>query len=171
MTLTGATAPSAVRHRSANSTYLMKRHTTEPSLKPVVSSVRLSAEKDTVFTPPLRYEWHCSSMVCSWRGKGARHENLAAEVVKRERLKDTASPTIAEVSRRRTKPSRPTDDSHMLWGDKTSEAGPSGWPLASWSGVSRTTCLLDTPSMFWGNGARKRYVWRRKTWTLFNFGE
>lgn len=106
----GARAPSAV-HVGA---YLLNRHTTEPSLKPVVRSVRLSAENDTVFTPPPRYEWHCSSMCCSWRWKKQRERKPHAGGAECEYLKDAASTTIADVSRMRTRPSRPTEDSHML---------------------------------------------------------
>lgn len=47
----------------------------------------------------------------------------------------------------RSKPSRPAEANQRQWGDRRTDAGPSGWPFTSWIGFSWTTCWLVRPSV------------------------
>lgn len=62
-----ATVPPTVynKYGSLLSVYLRLEQTMEPSFKPTVRRVWLSAENNTLRTLPLPYRWHCSWINCS----------------------------------------------------------------------------------------------------------
>lgn len=164
-----ATVPSTVhsgalcKHDSLLSLYLRSVQTIEPSFQPAVRSVWLSAENDTLRTPPTRYEWHCSSMCRSCRVQQQHHNTHSGQnsniiqMFTRNQITKRA-PTMEAVSRMHRSPSRPTEASHKWWGDKTREAGPRGWPPTSCSGFSWTTCWLETPSVSWAEESGSRIM-------------
>lgn len=132
--------------------YLRSAHTRDPSLKPAVRSVWLSAENDTLRTPPSRHEWHCSSIYRSCSGSNTvvihttDNENMTQMFIRIKYNKIKWAATMEGVFRTRSRPSRPTEVSHSWWGDRTREAGPRGWPRTSCSGLRWTTGWLESVS-------------------------